>query len=523
MAPHSFWPGGRDGGSVYHTRSLTTLHRNQKNTTTGTACPRSAKWVRGRTATTRPPPPRCPTWPRGPQGHAVAFPLLLLLLPGATRPSKGAVKRTALPQEYVIRIYGSGFVSDLNLERVWPAPQRSRFAGRLRGFIRGSIYSILVNRNYKIASGRAKFILELSFNHRTNSLDQASPTQVPVGGHAGAPYLCDLFQTTRTVEEGLQMSQYLYSSIVFLRSTKAKSCLEISLDVFLYVYWMDTRISLKQHLDEHVEITWEHRHALWVPDLYIRQLREMKVLSLFEDMTSLRLYRNSTLRISFGATIIIKCDMDFVLYPLDVQQCVVDFSSYKYTMTEVVFHWRNGEKPLSFPSDFGGDGYRLPNSFIELGREPEASVYPTIERRGPLADWCAGNHSTARMLITMSRELRSYLLESYLPSSLFVIMSWGSFIVIPDMVPGRMVLLVTTLLSLVTMFDTVRNNSPSALELKCIEVWLISCTLFVFFALLEYFVVLFGIRYDKYWRHKKRDLELLAAGLPPGGGGGGRR
>lgn len=33
-----------------------------------------------------------------------------------------------------------------------------------------------------------------------------------------------------------------------------------------------------------------------------------------------------------------------------------------------------------------------------------------------------------------------------------------------------MVLLVTTLLSLVTMFDTVRNNSPDALELKCIEV-----------------------------------------------------
>lgn len=32
------------------------------------------------------------------------------------------------------------------------------------------------------------------------------------------------------------------------------------------------------------------------------------------------------------------------------------------------------------------------------------------------------------------------------------------------------VLLVTTLLSLVTMFDTVRNNSPDALELKCLEV-----------------------------------------------------
>jgi hypothetical protein len=86
-------------------------------------------------------------------------------------------------------------------------------------------------------------------------------------------------------------------------------------------------------------------------------------------------------------------------------------------------------------------------------------------------------------------------------------------------------LLVTTLLSLVTMFDTVRNNSPDALELKSIEVsakmnftspsnyflqpshffkvWLLCCTFFVFLALMEYFVVLFGIRYDSHWRRSQ--------------------
>lgn len=93
-------------------------------------------------------------------------------------------------------------------------------------------------------------------------------------------------------------------------------------------------------------------------------------------------------------------------------------------------------------------------------------------------------------------------------------MSWGSFVVVPEIVPGRMVLLVTTLLSLVTMFDTVRNNSPDALELKCIEVWLISCTLFVFLALMEYFIVLFGIRYDKHWRTDKPP-KPSSAPLPP--------
>lgn len=89
-----------------------------------------------------------------------------------------------------------------------------------------------------------------------------------------------------------------------------------------------------------------------MPDLYIRQIREMKVLTLFEEISSLRLYQNSTLVFSLGyvddsnvismrnhslpfpfrATIVIKCDMDFVLYPLDVQNCPVDFSSCERTL-----------------------------------------------------------------------------------------------------------------------------------------------------------------------------------------------
>ncbi|XP_026686531.1 glycine receptor subunit alpha-3-like [Diaphorina citri] len=208
-----------------------------------------------------------------------------------------------------------------------------------------------------------------------------------------------------------------------------------------------------------------------------------------------------------GATVIIKCDMDFSLYPLDVQTCYVDFSSYKYTVSDMHFRWRD-DPPLNFPRD-SGDIYRLPRYVVSFATE---KVNRTIY-------YGEGNHSAARMIITLSREIRSHLVESYLPSTLFVIMSWGSFVVMPEIiVPGRLVLLVTTLLSLVTMFDTIRNNSPSALELKCIEVWLISCTCFVFLAMLEYFIVLFGIRYDKHWRHKHRDLDHLADHNIEGGG-----
>ncbi|KAJ8872203.1 hypothetical protein PR048_025805 [Dryococelus australis] len=75
---------------------------------------------------------------------------------------------------------------------------------------------------------------------------------------------------------------------------------EISLDVFLNVQWKDRRVRIVSEALESMELTWEQRQLFWIPDLYIRQLREMRVLSLFQEMTSLRLYRNQTMRISIG-------------------------------------------------------------------------------------------------------------------------------------------------------------------------------------------------------------------------------
>ncbi|XP_023940916.1 glycine receptor subunit alpha-4-like isoform X1 [Bicyclus anynana] len=274
---------------------------------------------------------------------------------------------------------------------------------------------------------------------------------------------------------------------------------EITLDVFLQVSWEDMRLNVPFN-KSHIDLPWEFRQLIWMPDLYIWQLQTMKILSVLQEMASLRLYANHTVSVSIGATITIKCEMDFVLYPLDVQNCAIDFSSYKYTREDVRFVWRE-VAPWSGISGEQRREFRLPKYVVTF----------VTDKSNHIRNFGEGEHSAARLQIKLSRELRGYLLESYLPSSLFVIISWGSFCVIPEIVPGRMVLLVTTLLSLVTMFDTVSTNSPDALELKCIEVWLISCTIFVFLALLEYFVVLFGIRYDKSWSRRRQDLRRAAS------------
>jgi hypothetical protein len=48
-----------------------------------------------------------------------------------------------------------------------------------------------------------------------------------------------------------------------------------------------------------------------------------------------------------------------------------------------------------------------------------------------------------------------------------------------------------------------------------LKVWLLCCTFFVFLALMEYFIVLFGIRYDSHWRRSQLVSHAVSAFKPP--------
>ena len=52
--------------------------------------------------------------------------------------------------------------------------------------------------------------------------------------------------------------------------------------------------------------------------------------------------------------------------------------------------------------------------------------------------------------------LKSFQFKVYLPSGMFVVVSWVSFLIKPEVVPGRMALLVTLFLVLINIFNSVR-------------------------------------------------------------------
>ena len=50
----------------------------------------------------------------------------------------------------------------------------------------------------------------------------------------------------------------------------------------------------------------------------------------------------------------------------------------------------------------------------------------------------------------------------FFSAGLFVVVSWISFVVPPDVIPGRMALLITLFLVLVNIFNSVTTNTPKA-------------------------------------------------------------
>ena len=92
--------------------------------------------------------------------------------------------------------------------------------------------------------------------------------------------------------------------------------------------------------------------------------------------------------------------------------------------------------------------------------------------------------------IELKRYLGYHIIQTYIPSVIFVAVAWVSFLVPSDVIPGRMVLCVTTLLTLTSMFNAVRGLTPQVSYMKAIDLWVFSCMLFVFSSLAEYGIVL---------------------------------
>ena len=82
----------------------------------------------------------------------------------------------------------------------------------------------------------------------------------------------------------------------------------------------------------------------------------------------------------------------------------------------------------------------------------------------------SSNYSVYGFEMRLSRSLGSFILSVYLPSAMFVMMSWVAFFIPPDIVPARIVLLVTLCLVLINMFNSTTARIPVSNAVTAMEV-----------------------------------------------------
>ncbi|WKX95388.1 hypothetical protein Q1695_012101 [Nippostrongylus brasiliensis] len=224
---------------------------------------------------------------------------------------------------------------------------------------------------------------------------------------------------------------------------------------------------------------------IWHPDIYFANARTAEFHDVTQPNFLVWIYPNGTVWYDCRISLTVLCMQNLARYPLDSQSCALRILSYAYDTDQIVIRW-NGERPVEVNQEIRMPDMRL-RSIQHLIRN---DTYAT------------GVWSTALAEFHVDREIMHHIIQSYVPTALIVVISWFSFWLDVEAVPGRVSLSITTLLTLATQSSAARMALPQASYVKAIDVWMGACMAFVFSAMIEFTVVNYCTR-RKPKKHEK--------------------
>nr|XP_040573981.1 gamma-aminobutyric acid receptor subunit rho-2-like [Lepeophtheirus salmonis] len=224
----------------------------------------------------------------------------------------------------------------------------------------------------------------------------------------------------------------------------------------------------------------EIRQAIWLPSFEIDNLLDfIPLMGLLETRSDKFFYRRaddekSRDKLYFEYEVICKimCSMNFNKFPFDEHHCRFQIGTFSSNVKVNLLEW-GGSSNNTRISDYS---VSLEDSsfLIQLGRN-SGSLTPT---NGLYFD------------IKLSRNSKSYIINYFIPSGLFVVVSWMSLVIPPDSIPGRVALIFTTFLVLVNIANSSFESAPVSSGLNSIQIWIWICIIFVTSTVIEYSIIL---------------------------------
>jgi len=247
--------------------------------------------------------------------------------------------------------------------------------------------------------------------------------------------------------------------------------MDFTLDMYFRQFWQDPRLSFerKPGLDKLV-VGAEYIKLIWVPDTFFVNEKTAYFHAATTDNQFVRIFHTGDILRSIRLTITASCPMDLQYFPMDSQLCYIEIESFGYTMSDIRYKWNDGLNSVQVSGDVS-----LPQ-FKVLGHRQK-----TIE-----ASLSTGNYSRLACEFQFVRSMGYYLIQIYIPASLIVVISWVSFWLNRGATPARVMLGVTTVLTMTTLISSTNASLPKISYVKSIDAYLAFCFFMVFASLIEY-------------------------------------
>ncbi|XP_051715764.1 gamma-aminobutyric acid receptor subunit pi-like isoform X2 [Ctenopharyngodon idella] len=198
---------------------------------------------------------------------------------------------------------------------------------------------------------------------------------------------------------------------------------EINMDytatIFLRQRWRDSRLIFPGN--ESLSLDGRLVSLLWIPDTFIPDSKRSFLHDVTVENRLIRIFSNGTVLYALRITATIACNMDLTKYPMDRQECTLQLESWGYNLQDVVFYWTRGNDSVK-----GLDTLRLAQYSVE-------SYYTTISE----AVYETGSYPKLVLYFALRRNVLFFILETYVPSTLLVVLSWVSFWISQSSVPAR--------------------------------------------------------------------------------------
>lgn len=251
---------------------------------------------------------------------------------------------------------------------------------------------------------------------------------------------------------------------------------QISLRWTYKLKWQEPRMILNTSADwsrGEINVRGDMINNFWTPDVIIHDLVNFNKPEILNQVAALEIKDDLQLYYKVRSDMTMVCKgMKFHRFPLDEHICYLKLTSFGYDDTRMMLRGKfsyNRDNQRALP--FNVHIKKLPRELTTFAGS-------------------SSNYSVYGMEIKLSRCVSPYLLNVYLPTAIFVVMSWVSFLIPTDVVPARIVLLVTLCLVIINTFNNVTARIPVASQVTALEIWLLACILLVFGALAEYAFIL---------------------------------